>query len=163
MGRPFSIDVDQFTQALASYFKVTTNRVFETERQLFEAFSQVYKIHRTPIWNHVAQLLGKSKQQVKNFYFNTWATQFEPAAFNENKDVHSSYESASKDSLVLEKQASSSQRQAQDDEEYLYIQRYPVRPMLLKFSDFKVQMSESILSQRFPAPDTDISFISFIM
>ncbi|CAL6028905.1 Conserved_hypothetical protein [Hexamita inflata] len=163
MGRPFSIDVDQFTQALASYFKVTTNKVFETERQLFVAFSQVYKIHRTPIWNHVARLLSKSKQQVKNFYFNTWAAQFEPAASTDNKDVHLSNESVSKDSLALEKQASSSQRQAQDDEEYLRIQRYPVRSMLLKFSDFKVQMSESIQSQRFPAPDTAISFISFIM
>ncbi|CAL5987069.1 Conserved_hypothetical protein [Hexamita inflata] len=158
MGRPFSIDVNKFTKALASYFQNTKNMVFDTDKQLYEAFNKVYKIHRAPIWNHISQLLGKSKQQVKNFYFNSWSAQFEFVAKSAvSKSSKDQFESAmfsrimstnssvvSKDSIILESLENNTilRINKQDDKDIQNILWYPLKQMHLKFSDFKVIKNE---------------------
>ncbi|CAL6037024.1 Conserved_hypothetical protein [Hexamita inflata] len=159
MGRPFSINCQQFTQALASYFKINKNIAFDTEQQLFDEFNKVYKIHRTPIWNHIAQFLGKTKSQVKNFYFNTWTVQVVPNSFVQNK-VKNEVSFQTKGNIYRKvshsniKEASSFQNQEE-------IQKYPIRPMLLKFSDFKV--NECNQDQDSCSTPKQEQFISFIL
>ncbi|CAL6049208.1 Conserved_hypothetical protein [Hexamita inflata] len=115
MGRPFSIEVNKFAQALSSYFWVQNKMMFQTEQQLFKTFSEVSKINRTPIWNHIAYLLGKSKQQVKNFYFNTWSEQFQMRTNNSVSTLSS-----------------------HDVQYYKYISVQQQIDQLKKFNDFKV-------------------------
>ncbi|CAL5973297.1 Hypothetical_protein [Hexamita inflata] len=141
MGRPYNIDANQFTQALANYFQTANNKSFDSDNSLFEAFTKVYKINRTKIWNHVAQLLGKSTNQVRNYYFNSWMKLFQ----NESESVNN----ISKDSSQKSKK--------QIDLEYLDVQKYPLRPMLLNFNDFKVDTG------LFPSPRAQGSFIISFM
>ncbi|CAL6085536.1 Conserved_hypothetical protein [Hexamita inflata] len=76
MARPFTISMQAFSAALQAYFLYATGKKHVTDEELFEAFQAVYKANRTAIWEFVGQQLGKTKIQVKNYFFNTWAEQF---------------------------------------------------------------------------------------
>ncbi|CAL6049225.1 Conserved_hypothetical protein [Hexamita inflata] len=76
MGRPKTISIQEFSAALSSYFRVVNSRELSSDSELLEAFNDVQKINRTRIWESVSVSLNKTKQQVKNFFFNTWADRF---------------------------------------------------------------------------------------
>ncbi|CAL6055394.1 Conserved_hypothetical protein [Hexamita inflata] len=76
MARLFTISMQAFSAALQAYFLYATGKKHVTDEELFEAFQAVYKANRTAIWEFVGQQLGKTKIQVKNYFFNTWAEQF---------------------------------------------------------------------------------------
>ncbi|CAL6049237.1 Conserved_hypothetical protein [Hexamita inflata] len=76
MGRPKTISIQEFSAALSSYFRIVHSRELSSDSELHEAFNDVQKINRTRIWESVSVSLNKTKQQVKNFFFNTWADRF---------------------------------------------------------------------------------------
>ncbi|CAL6055432.1 Conserved_hypothetical protein [Hexamita inflata] len=76
MGRPKTISIQEFSAELSSYFRSAHKRELSSDSELHEAFNDVQKINRTRIWESVSVSLNKTKQQVKNFFFNTWADRF---------------------------------------------------------------------------------------
>ncbi|CAL6055414.1 Hypothetical_protein [Hexamita inflata] len=73
MGRPFTINFEAFTNALAQGINLLSNTQHQDDQDLYESFKQYPRAMRAQLWEQMGAALNKTAVQVKNYFFNTWA------------------------------------------------------------------------------------------
>ncbi|CAL6049248.1 Hypothetical_protein [Hexamita inflata] len=71
MGRPYTILKHDFSSALTSYFR-HNNILCYNDQELYKSFSSLEKKERKYVWAYIAESLGRSSVQAKNYFFNSW-------------------------------------------------------------------------------------------
>ncbi|CAL6055370.1 Hypothetical_protein [Hexamita inflata] len=98
MGRPFTIQHEQFSDAMQQYLQHYYMSVLSSNQEIYQAFLKYPKASRPQLWEQMAVTLARSSVQVKNYFFNTWVERLSGESKPAKKQVSRSEESRSKSS-----------------------------------------------------------------